>query len=57
MIGNIKEWLENIVDIIRRFDIYLIKLLGVKNRECRGVPKLEILMVENFRELMKFTNL
>lgn len=57
MIGNIKEGLENIADTIRRFDIYLIKLLGVKNRGCSGVPKLEILMAENFRELMKSTNL
>lgn len=53
---NIKERLENMEDIMRKSNIYLIKSLGVANREREGVPKLETFMAENFSELMKSTN-
>lgn len=43
-------------DMMRRFSTYLIKSLGLADIECRGVPKLETLMVENFSELMKSMN-
>lgn len=46
MIGKVKEWLENIRAIMRRFNIELIKSPGIETRECRTLAKLETLTAE-----------
>lgn len=46
MAGKVKDKLENIGAIMRRFNIKLIESPGVETREHRTMAKLEILTAE-----------
>lgn len=49
MIGKVKEGLENIGAIMRRFDTELIKPPGEETQKCRTMAKLETQLRELFR--------